>query len=710
MDHIGANDGSDLIAGNLSANQIFEAANEIYSTVCIDDFDNSAGSSASSVSLIVGGWNGYVGIDGIQGLSANFYDSPEAAGASLVGYANADVMGAPTGDPDWSGADTALLTVEGNFAVNAGTAWVGLIPINEYGVNGQTGAGQSSLGDAIAYQCNPGGGFGFGPFQATGVSIALRVTSGGPSDPCATALREAPCNADVDNDNVVGVEDLLAVIGTFGEVGDGSARPLGDCAPLPTGDCTVNVEDVLAVIGGFGADCTPVDPTGGCCMSNGDCSTYTEAACNSMGGSYLGDDSDCSTCINGACCYGDGTCAEVNDTDCTGTFVGGSCADAGCEPVSGACCVDGSTCIDDLDEASCTAFGGTLIDGVTCAQEPCGVNNDDCGSATDVMTGTHAFDTTDATDSGFGEPDDSQCAGTYLDWTASADVWFKTTADSDGLMTISLCDAASYDTSLVLYEGADCSNLVQVACNGDATVETGCQAYYSGIYDHPITDGSTYYIRIGGWQGATGAGNMDINIVGGDTQGACCVAGSCVGENTFGECEALGGLWFNGGTCADTECPMPYTAGGCDEDEADQGCVCFVDGDDSENDCNGGANNTVPTYTDLTLGSSICGTSSVFLDGPTGGQYRDLDWWHSTALNAGGVHQFSIGSDHAMVCLVLNEATGVVDYAVQNLPGFMEAADIDLPAGSWAVISGSSDWNVGVFCGSGLETYTLKVE
>ena len=112
MDHIGANDGSDLIAGNLSANQIFEAANDIYSTVCIDDFDNSAGSSASSVSVIVGGWNGYVGIDGIQGLSANFYEDPTAAGASLVGYASIDAMGAPTGDPDWTGADTALLTVE----------------------------------------------------------------------------------------------------------------------------------------------------------------------------------------------------------------------------------------------------------------------------------------------------------------------------------------------------------------------------------------------------------------------------------------------------------------------------------------------------------------------------------------------------------------------------------------------------------------------
>ena len=373
MDHIGANDGSDLIAGTLSANQIFEAANDAYSTVCIDDFDNSAGSSASSVSLIVGGWNGYLGIDGIQGLSANFYDDPAAAGASLVGYASVDAMGAPTGDPDWTGADTALLTVEGNFAVNAGIAWVGLLPINEYGVNGQTGAGQSNLGDAIAWQCNPGGGFGFGPTQLTGASIALRVTSGGPSDPCATTLREAPCNADVDNDNVVGVEDLLAVIGTFGEVGDGSARPLGDCAPLPTGDCTVNVEDVLAVIGGFGADCTPVDPTGGCCMSNGDCSTYTEAACNSMGGSYLGDDSDCSTCINGACCYSDGTCAEVNDTDCTGTFVGGSCADAGCEPILGACCLGPQTCLDNLTPVDCDAFAGEFAgDGTSCLDAPCG--------------------------------------------------------------------------------------------------------------------------------------------------------------------------------------------------------------------------------------------------------------------------------------------------------------------------------------------------
>ena len=620
--------------------------------------------------------------------------------------------GTPTPDPDfvWAGYD--MVTVEGSFAVNAGTAYVALIPSNEFGTNGQTGCALSMLSDGsldAGWQCNPGGGFGFN-VQPTAGSLALRVAAGGPSDPCETALRDAPCNADVDYDNVVGVEDLLAVIGTFGDVGDGTSRPLGDCAPLPNGDCVVNVEDVLAVIGGFGADCTPVEPTGSCCMSDGSCGTYTEADCGAMGGSYLGDDSDCSTCINGACCYGDGTCAEVNDTDCTGTFVGGTCADAGCQPVAGACCLDGQTCIDDLDQASCDAFGGELLDGVTCAEEPCGVANDTCASATDAGAGTHAFDTTDATDSGFGEPDDSQCAGTFLDWTASPDVWFKTTADTDGLMSISLCDSSSYDTSLVLYEGADCSSLVQVACNGDSTVETGCQAYYSGIYDHAITNGNTYYIRIGGWQAATGPGNMMIDIVGSGATGACCVAGSCVGENTISDCNALGGLWFNGMACADVSCPSPYVAGGCDVDEADYGCVCFVDGDDSETDCNGGGNSTVPTYTPLTLGQSICGTASVYVDGPTGGTYRDLDWWHSDGVNAGGSFSCTIGSNFVDVILMLNETTGTVDFASQNEAGYMNTTVFDMPAGSWAVISAVSDWDTSVFCGSGLDTYTLLVE
>ncbi len=405
--------------------------------------------------------------------------------------------------------------------------------------------------------------------------------------------------------------------------------------------------------------------------------------------------------------YPDGSCVEQLDTACTGTWVGGSCADAGCQPIAQVCCVSSTECLE-VDEATCDAFGGTMVEGA-CADGPCGINNDNCASATIAELGANAFDTTDATDSGFGEPDDTQCSGTYLDWTASPDVWFKMTAPGDGLVTVSLCDPNSYDTSLVLYEGADCGSLVQVACNGDSTVETGCQSYYSGIYDYSVSNGDTVYMRIGGWQASTGPGTMTVSFVGSDATGACCVAGDCVGENTIGECDALGGLWNNGLACADVSCPQPYTPG-TNNENGEGACACFTDGDDSETDCNGGGNLVTPTYGVLTVGDAIHGQSTVFLDGPTGGTYRDLDWYRSTGVNAGGTFDVTIGSNFTDVALFLNEDTGTVDFATQNVGGYLDVTTLEIPAGNWAVIAAVSEWDTTVTCGSGLDTYTLIVE
>ena len=78
------------------------------------------------------------------------------------------------------------------------------------------------------------------------------------TDPCNDPL--ADCAADVDADGSVGVADVLAIIGSWGECGDGTFRPEGDIAPAPNGDCCVNVVDVLAVISSWGLEC---DPGGG---------------------------------------------------------------------------------------------------------------------------------------------------------------------------------------------------------------------------------------------------------------------------------------------------------------------------------------------------------------------------------------------------------------------------------------------------------------
>ena len=86
---------------------------------------------------------------------------------------------------------------------------------------------------------------------------------------------------------------------------------------------------------------------------------------------------------------------------------------------------------------------------VALAQSP--PPNDECSDATTSYVGANSFDSTDATPSWQQDPDDSQCAGTYLDWNYSPDIWFKFTPSTNGDYSFSTCDASSYDTSIVLY-------------------------------------------------------------------------------------------------------------------------------------------------------------------------------------------------------------------------------------------------------------------
>ena len=77
-------------------------------------------------------------------------------------------------------------------------------------------------------------------------------------DPCNDPLPN--CASDIDGSGAVTVDDLLAVIGAWGQCGDGTFRPAGDVAPLPNGDCCIDVNDVLQLISDFGLEC---DPGGG---------------------------------------------------------------------------------------------------------------------------------------------------------------------------------------------------------------------------------------------------------------------------------------------------------------------------------------------------------------------------------------------------------------------------------------------------------------
>ncbi len=305
----------------------------------------------------------------------------------------------------------------------------------------------------------------FKPGGAGSSSVSTLAPPAAPIDPCDLPL--GFCPEDIDENHLVNVDDMLAALGSFGQCGDGTFRPVGDV----DGNCCADVDDLLLLIAAWGMDCTPI---GACCLADGGCDEMSQAECEAMGGDWGGDDTACGSAgcpAPGACCATDGSCQELMQDDCVvsgGLFYG-----------------DGTTC----ETTDCPVVGA----------------GDECDTAMIAVMGGNAFETDTATSSS-PEPDDSQCSGTYLDWSGSQDIWFAFTPDSSGQLHFTTCDGSSYDTSMVIYEDS-CDN--QIACNGDADGGSNCQSYYSAI-DLSVSEGSVYYIRIGGWQGETGSGTLTI--------------------------------------------------------------------------------------------------------------------------------------------------------------------------------------------------------
>tara|TARA_B100000959_G_scaffold20281_1_gene19581 strand:+ start:1 stop:1377 length:1377 start_codon:yes stop_codon:yes gene_type:complete len=242
---------------------------------------------------------------------------------------------------------------------------------------------------------------------------------------------------------------------------DPCTLPIGTCATDVTGDGFVDVADILGVIDNWG-DC-------------GD-------------GTYRPDGD-----VDGNCCV------DVSDLLAVVDIYGSECV------VTGACCAGDSSC-SELSATDCAATGGLYSgDETTCANTTCPGAGDEAATAMTAQVGQNAYETDSATPSS-PEPDESMCSGTYLDWSNSQDIWFVWNASFSGNAHFTTCDPSSYDTSMVLYQGSSDN---QVACNGDANGDNGCQSYYSTI-DFTVQAGTTYFIRIGGWQGATGSGTLTI--------------------------------------------------------------------------------------------------------------------------------------------------------------------------------------------------------
>lgn len=723
MDQIGDMDGTG-IGGTVLVNQDFtDAGFDVYDTSVLSDFVGDGGTIDQVEMVMYGYLDGWTDPSAITGYRVNLYSSIDAAcdpGSPLVGDIATQFIDAAdaTFNPDWAAPfGSYLVTLDTELASSVGTQYFGMMVEMPYGSPGAfVGViTQPTINGEADTVVNPGLGFNdvcaepAANIDEIPVDVCYRLTSGGGSaDPCDQDL-PAVCNADVDGDGSVAVSDVLEVIASWGQSGDGTYRPTGDCAPMPNGDCTVDVADILEVIGQWGSDCSVY---GGCCFGDGTCDTVTADDCAAGGGNYFGDNSDCASgsCNAGACCVGTAQCSDVTEDACDGlggTYRGdgtdcasidcsviepgdncevaievtdgdnafdttnmtagtdlptcaedsgafgwtaptpdiwfmwtasestdydistcdlasfdtslvvyeGDCsnqvacngdaeADGACQqyhsalvlsatagetyyiriggwsdaefgagtlsiavrppPAPGACCLAAGTCLDNLDSEQCAAFGGTAFPETTCADGVCDPQGgDECADAVVASVGENPFDTTLATPSE-DAPTDELCSGTYLSWGESNDIWMVWTPDQNGTATFSACDSGSYDTSMALYEGS-CDNLV--ACNGDGSGETGCQAFYSSIADFPVTAGESYYVRMGGYTDVggvsdAGPGTVTITFVPVGAIGACCFADGTCADTESDDCSTLGGAWNSQGDCSTFTCPQPLTCDG----------------------------------------------------------------------------------------------------------------------------------------------------
>ncbi|MBU0692013.1 hypothetical protein KKH18_09400, partial [bacterium] len=84
-----------------------------------------------------------------------------------------------------------------------------------------------------------------------------------------------------------------------------------------------------------------------------------------------------------------------------------------------------------------------------------------------------------------------------------SDVWFLYFASCSGLALVDLCDS-DYDTKIAVYPGPACDYSTDpIACNDDF-----CDL--QSLVEFPATFGEVYLIRIGGYVGYQGSGNMFI--------------------------------------------------------------------------------------------------------------------------------------------------------------------------------------------------------
>ncbi|MEM7227548.1 MAG: SdrD B-like domain-containing protein [Planctomycetota bacterium] len=368
--------------------------------------------------------------------------------------------------------------------------------------------------------------------------------------------------------------------------------------------------------------CLP--PMGACCNIDGTCSMEVQFNCETKGGIYQGDLTNCGNVVcppTGACCFDDGSCLDVINSWCVGqggTFAGDgtSCATFDCPQPPGACCLPTGVCVS-VPEEQCDTLGGvfagdfTLCGDVACAQPgACCLPNGTCRQEP-VIGGA-----TCVGDGGVYQGDDTTCAA--VSCPAGACCLPDGTCVDD------------QDEPTCLLSGGQWQGL-STTCAASSCPQPGACCLGDGTCRMETVIGGAQCVADGGTYQGDGTTCGTVQCPG----GACCFpTGICTDNRTEPDCVMFGGVWQGlGSTCADANCPQPGACclpdGSCRQETEIGGGRCLTDGGTYQGD----------------------GTLCVDVDCPAGaccltdGQCLD-DTEEADCLAAGGSWQ-GLGSDCA---------------------------------------------------------------
>jgi hypothetical protein len=85
------------------------------------------------------------------------------------------------------------------------------------------------------------------------------------------------------------------------------------------------------------------------------------------------------------------------------------------------------------------------------------------------------------------------------------EVWYRWIAPCTGFANASTCIAATFDTVVAAWDGTgDCCGRTLVGCNDDS-------CGFRSLVAFPVIQGTTYFVSVGGYAGATGTFTLDIS-------------------------------------------------------------------------------------------------------------------------------------------------------------------------------------------------------